>query len=119
MFKSVTIPDWHPNRTELAAYYKFDSASGRTALDLSGNGFNGVVAGADRDALVWKTGGEAQATGAYMSPPPTPPPLPSPPPSPPPLPPQEGPSSLYFNGKDTKLTAGLRSHSPRSLNQTR
>jgi hypothetical protein len=90
-FKGSAVPDWHPDRAKLLVYYRFDSAAGKAALDLSGNGRNGVVASNDRDVLVWKPL-EKQASAPVP---------PAPPPNPPPLPPQEGPTSLYFNGVNT------------------
>ena len=93
LFRDIPVSASHPNWNDVVAYYRFSHGSSSTVYDSSPTGgLDGTIhSGVPVEYLVWKPNHD------YVSAPS----LPAPPPPPPSPPPQQGPSSLYFNGRDT------------------
>ena len=93
LFRTIPVSAAHPNWNELVAYYRFSHGNSSTVYDSSpAGGLDGAIhSGVPVEYLVW-TSDQDQVSA---------PGLPAPPPSPPFPPLQQGPSSLYFNGRDT------------------
>ncbi|MDC1215392.1 hypothetical protein N8152_01035, partial [bacterium] len=118
------IVPWHVNLEKLVVYYKFNAGSGTTVapydtrvntthctggsvVDSTNCAFFHMhdlsLHPASLESEIWATDVNARDAHVNAAPGLS---VPSPPPSPPPtLPPHGGPSSLYFNGRDTHAMA--------------